>query len=62
MGIKLSDEEVDFIIAALKKQAPKKPTHESTLMYKNTCPECKNVLEIATPHCPFCGQKLDWED
>jgi hypothetical protein len=50
-----------FIVKALEKQIPEKPTHECTLIYKFTCPRCKNVHEIKTPYCCFCGQKIDWE-
>lgn len=50
----------DMAVEALEKQIPKKPTHECTLIRKFTCPRCKNVHEVKTPYCCFCGQKLDW--
>lgn len=45
----------------LRKQIPKKPTHEATNLKKYTCSSCLNVLEEMTPFCCFCGQKIDWE-
>lgn len=61
------------IIKALKKQVPKKVTHEASLIKCCTCPSCKNVLDkfeqfvpgglkirVTYNHCHFCGQKLDW--
>ena len=48
-------------IEALMKQIPTKLTHEATKLNKYTCPVCKNVHEIQTDYCCFCGQKLDWE-
>lgn len=61
--------------SALKKQIPKKPTHEATLYRCLTCPTCKNVIDefmefvpehpkirVKTLHCKYCGQALDWSD
>lgn len=56
---------------ALRKQIPKKVTHEATLYRCCTCPTCKNVVDeftefmgnrcrVTPTHCKYCGQALDW--
>ena len=61
------------IVSALKKQIPKKATHEATIYKHCTCPTCKNVIDeftefsgqkvrVIVNYCKFCGQALDWGD
>ena len=58
---------------AIKKQIPKKLTHEATLPKCCTCPSCKNVVDefetfwgqkirVCVEFCKYCGQALDWGD
>ena len=32
--------------------------------YRYICPECENVLRPSTrgKYCPYCGQRIDWEE
>ena len=58
---------------ALRKQIPKKVTHEATLYKCCTCPNCKNVVDeftefmghrcrVTPVYCKYCGQALVWSD
>lgn len=49
-------------IEALKKQLAMIPTEEGDYFLVYKCPKCEKVLAIGVPHCPYCGQKLDWSE
>lgn len=71
-NLKLNNSGIDVVIEALKKQVPKKVTHEAALLKCCTCPSCKNVVDhfemwgdskvrVTYHYCHFCGQRLDWD-
>lgn len=54
-------------VESLEKQVAMMPTKKEDyfegdyfLIYK--CPKCEYVLGIGVPHCPYCGQRLDWSE
>lgn len=59
----MSSEELD-------KEIPEKPlydaleTDDGDEIEIRVCPSCCETLNFINkfPHCPFCGQKLDWEE
>ena len=38
-------------------EKPMKPIPHS---YYHKCPKCGEYLASTYPHCPYCGQPLDW--
>ena len=56
----------EFAIKALEKQIPKKPIN--TCQYvSGCCPNCKKYISDWLEYnefmcCPYCGQKLDWNE
>jgi len=55
-------EMLGIVRAALEKQLPKKSTKSDSGMY-HICPCCEMYINAndELPHCPRCGQKLDWD-
>lgn len=57
----------EFVVSALEKQIPKKPTIHgyregrgiNTISY--TCPVCNKHISREN-YCKHCGQALDWSD
>ena len=57
-----------IIKKALEKQMPQEPNTDSA-PYNNTknsikvnvCPNCDEMIEEAWDYCPYCGQKIKWE-
>lgn len=43
----------------LEKLKPAKPVKK---LYQSElgCPQCHSTLTLRYPHCPLCGQKMDW--
>ena len=59
---------MDRILEALDKQVAKKTikTVEHEIGYYS-CPTCNkkigtNIMSYLSNYCPYCGQKLDWND
>lgn len=60
----------DAIIDALKKEvaAPVIKAWDKSIgghnYYRYICSECENVLRPSTrgKYCPYCGQRIDWEE
>ncbi|MCJ7848752.1 Lar family restriction alleviation protein [Blautia sp. NSJ-175] len=58
------------VISALKKEvaAPVIKEWDKSIgdhsYYRYVCPKCENVLRPSTrgKYCPYCGQRIDWED
>ena len=50
------------IIAALKKQMPKKVVRYFEMDYSAECPSCNGRIEAHANHkaCKWCGQRLEW--
>ena len=63
-----TNEILEYIIAVLKKQIPKKPVHiggdgiRYTDLYR--CPNCGQGFTGTgiADYCYHCGQKLDWSE
>ena len=60
---------VKIAIECMEKQIPKKPIKDDTSYSGYKCPTCNsNIYQLRshniyrTPHCIFCGQKIDWEE
>jgi hypothetical protein len=50
------------ILAALKKQTPKKPTDISKSELYGRCAVCGQIVHVGNRYCDQCGQALDWGD
>lgn len=67
---RLERKEASEVLAALRKQIPKKPIGASIaeVTSSGTCPSCARYVTFHTEddpvnrknHCRYCGQKLDW--
>lgn len=69
--IPTTQEDLQTIKDALKKQIPKKPLKQECdfFDFNLVCPECKNRIvnvwskrEYKPNYCHYCGQALDWSD
>lgn len=49
-----------IVVAALKKQIPKKPYHDDAVGVPNGCPCCDTIVKPDEDFCPSCGQAIDW--
>ena len=62
----LSDfcEGMNFAIKLLKKQIPKKPTHQDLWCGNDLIYHCPNEHRVSkgAPYCKYCGQALDWSE
>ena len=69
-SIPTTQEDLQTIKEALKKQIPKKPDiigdgydDNGNLIYDTwICPCCEKQYELDYKFCPKCGQALDWSD
>ena len=61
------DEAVTMSIKALERQIPKKPIGDLHSVPHYRCPACTDAVVVyengyKLPHCPWCGQELDWSE
>ena len=47
----------DCLTTIEQSEKPMKPIPHS---YYHKCPKCGEYLASTYPHCPYCGQPLDW--
>jgi endogenous inhibitor of DNA gyrase (YacG/DUF329 family) len=47
----------DCLTLIEQSEKPMKPIPHS---YYHKCPKCGEYLASTYPHCPYCGQPLDW--
>lgn len=60
-----STEALELAVEALRKQEPMKPKADGEFGLCKRCGYVFNselVSEYCVKYCPYCGQKIDWED
>lgn len=58
-------EALELAVVALRKQEPMKPEVDGEFGLCKRCGYIFNselISEYCVKYCPYCGQKLDWED
>ena len=65
-----TDEQWELLKELVDKETPEKPFHDAVETEDGeeveirVCPNCSETVNFIVnfPYCPYCGQKLLWED